>query len=606
MSGVYVLKSDVKIADLYKDLDSAKIKKIEKAAKDGFTLQELRTLEEDGIDTSLIKNNSTKGTAKKTTKTDKDVQTKAKEVKKKYCTNLAEYSGDKYKADNPELKALNEALSDSLIIDLGQEGYSKSQIIKIISIAFPNIGIELVGNDGKYTCPYGHGDEASKIYKRFTSHLLFATGEDGVTLQNKRNELAKLNAQIASNNHTMQILEVTIEALQKEVEEQINEAIEDSEDIQDENKKKAQNAVSTRLSEYKNSNGEMTYEEFQQNISGDLKGIQTKTGRALSDVVASIIDANRKMSLLKSYVAEMGELSSTNKELTTNANDVKDEIDTLIKEQAEKDKDDDDADKTDPIGFSTDSARFDFFVDKDNNSDISNTNEFLGAKDGFSEMKALDTDGDGIVTGAELDSANVMVVKTNKDGTQEIVKASSIFNATGDGIKLNSFKNANVDIGNGNTLLGTFSASVNGANMDGYQTLDTNDWLNDNYTFTDKIEGKGDYVQGDETVVESLDYSDKINIFTLTNTELEQKLNKAWTNIGITQEQTDSIISAEKAQSQAAGKKISNKFDEIAKTKEQEVTLDKDETLEKAKEAQEELDKLKEEDDKDKDKDKKD
>lgn len=586
MTGVYNLKNDVKIADLYKDLTNAQIKKIEKAAEDGFTVNELKSLEEDGIDTSLIKENSTQGeaTTKKTTKSNTDVTSKAEEIKEKYCSNLAEFSGDDYSGDNPELQALNKALDDSVVINLGQEGFTKSQIIEIISIAFPSVGIASTGEDGKYTRPYGHGEEGSQIYDRFTSHLLFATGEDSEDLLTKRNELAKLNAQIATNNHSMQILDVTIDALQKEVEDQINEAIEDSEDIQEENKKKAQDAVSNRLSEYKNSNGKMTYEEFQQNISSDLSGISTKTGRKLSEVVVSMIDANHKMNLLKGYVSEMSELTSNNEALTTQANSVKDEITELVKEQAENaGSADSDAECTDPIGFSTDTARFDFFIDKDNNSDISNANEFLGAENGFSEVKALDTDSDGIVTGEELDSANVMVVKTNSDGTQEIVKASSVFSSDGDGINLSSYQNTNEDIGNGNTLLGTFSATVNGNSMEGYQTLDSNEWLDSNYDFTDKIEGKGDYAQGDDYVEEAVDFSDKINIFTLKNTELEENLSKAWTNLGLTQDQAEQLISIKQSESEIAGTKISDKFEEIAKAQEEEQQAQEDEVLEKAK-----------------------
>jgi len=602
MTGVYNLNNNVKIADLYKDLDDKQIESIEKASKGGFTAEELKTLEEDGIDTSLIKNNSTKDDKKTTKKTqsDADVKAKAKEIAEKYAAVAG--GGDRYSAENPQLQALNDALDDGVVLQLGKEGFTKTQILSIIAEAFPSVGIAPTGEDGSYTRPYGHGAEAQKIYSRFTQHLLSATGVDSEEIQAAKTKLATINNQITSNNHNMQVLEVTIEALQEEVEEQINQAIEDSKDIQDEHKQKAQDAVSARLKEYSSSNGEMTYEQFQQNLSGDLKGLQTKSGRELSDVVCSLVDANHKMSLLKGYVSDLGELQDNNTTLTEEAKTVKTEIDDLVKEAAEKgDSADPQASCTDPIGFTTETARYDFFVDSDNNEDITNEQEFLGAKEGFSEMRALDTDNDGLVTAAELDAENVKVVKTNTDGTQEIVKASEVFKNATDGINLSSYKATNEDLGEGNTLVGTFNATLDGQSMEGYQTLDSNEWLDKNYEFTDEVDGIGRFAKDSEAIVEAYDSSDKINIFTIKNTQLDENLTKAWQAWGFSDDMTNLLNETLAQEGKNKAGKIQDKFEQIAR-KEEEKTEWSEEEMKADLEKFEKEAEVEKEDDKEKDK----
>ena len=214
MTTVYNLNGNVKIADLYKGLTEEQIQSIEEASSGGFTLDELKSLEEDGIDTSVIKNNSTKDTqgAGKSKKGDGDVTARAEEIKAKYNKTAFSGGSDPYSASNPELQALNSAMDDGIIKILANEGFTKAQILSIISQAFPSVGIAPTGTDGTYTRPYGHGEEAQKIYSRFSSHLVAATGEDSEEIKAKKAELASLNNQILSNNHEMQVLEVTIEA----------------------------------------------------------------------------------------------------------------------------------------------------------------------------------------------------------------------------------------------------------------------------------------------------------------------------------------------------------------------------------------------------------
>ena len=595
MTGVYNLNSGVKISELYKDLDKEQIESIEKASKGGFTTEELKSLEEDGIDASLIKKNSSTDDTKKATKTNEDINDKVEELKDKYFTT-AFSSGDPYKSTNPELTALNKLLDDGVVLTLGNEGFSKTQIVDIISQIFPSLGIKSKGDNGEYTRPIGHDAEAQKIFSRFSSHLVAATGTESPEIKEAREKLNSINNQIQSNNYEMQVLEVTIEALQDEVEEQVDKAIEDSEDIQEESKKKAKEAINKNLNSYTNSNGEMTYEEFQNGISSDLKGIETKSGRQLSEVVNSLLDANYKMNLLKGYVSDLSNLNKDNIQLSADAEVAKEDLDTLLKEAAESNSNDPDAECTDPIGFYNNETRYDFFVDRDKNEDISNEKEFLGAQSGFEEVKKLDSDGNNVVSASELEKANIKIVKTNIDGSQEIVDVDEIFANPNDGIHLGSYKEANEDIGEGNKLIGTFSASVNGKTLEGYQTLDTNEWLDKNYDFSDKDEGIGRFTLDSTDITEAYNADEKINIFTVRNSELESSLNEAFSIYGISDSTTKSILNLTNSEAKRKGKDIEEKFEQIAK-KEEEIAQWTEEQMKADKEKweKENKDKLEEE-----------
>ncbi len=573
MVDIFNLNNGINLQDLYKDLDESKLAKIKSAAAGGFTEEELKALKEAGIDITLIKNNSTQGTdtiTKTSKKSESDIQAKAAELKQKYNSAASSFSGDKYSASNPEVQALNNMLDDYAIADLAKEGFSKSQILQIISIAFPSVGIAPIGEDGEYTLPYGHGAEAQKIFQRFSSQLVASTGEDSEEIKAAKARLSMLNNQITANNKTMRMLETTILQLQKEVETQINDALEESEDIQEEHKSKAKKVVNKRLKEYANSKGKIDYKTFQSNINSDLDGLQTSTNHALGNVVNNLLDASYKMNLLNKHVSKLGDLSKSNKKLSKEATTVKTDLDEMVQEQMENaGGGDEQAHCTDPIGFSSKKARFDFFIDRDNNQDITNENEFLGAKDGFAEMAALDTDKDGLVTSQELDAGNVKVIKTMDDGSQSIVNASDVFTSAADGINLNSYKSTNQNIGNGNTLLGTFSATMNGQDMKGYQTLDSNKWLDANYEFTDEVAGTGRFSQDKTEVAEALDYSDKVNIFTIKNKELENKLESALSAFSITKSMIQNLTKAADKEAKRDGLNVKHEFEtKAAKEKE--------------------------------------
>ncbi len=552
------LNTGVSINNLYATATAEQIAKIEEAAKDGFTEDELQKLENEGIDTTPIKNNSTAaGTQDTANKV--SVQDKAKEIKEKYCKDLTAATGDKYNAaNNPELKAFSQAINDGLMDELGKAGYNKTEIVDIINQAFPSIGIKN-NEDGSYECPYGHGQEAKDIYSKFVEELTKVTTIDSKALLEAQNKLSKINTEIIQNNRALKGLEYNISVLQNAIEEKINDAIDKSKDIQEEQKDDAKNVVSKRLNEYTSANGNMTYEEFQKNVANDLDELAGSAGSQLSKAVAQILDAQRDMSTLNSYMAKMSNLIESNKNLTTQADEVKASIEKIKADAKSEDKD---CKRCDPIGFSDNNGtRFDFFVDKDSDGNVTNENEFLGADKGFDEMKEADADGDGKVTAQELDAKNVKVVVTNKDGSQEVKNASDILKE-GDSIDLSSYQAQNTEMDNGNALLGTFSVNKDGQTLNtGYQTLDKLDWLDDNFEFSDEINGVGRHMRTEGEVAKADDYSEKYNAFMQKFEQLKKLEQQAEAKLKINGEQIkEGISNSAKADADKKASDIENIF----------------------------------------------
>ena len=484
MSGevtAFFLKNGVKIETLFEGkVRQEQLNKINELAKDGFTEDELQTLETDGIDTDLLKDNF------EDTKTDEDIQKKGESLKEIYCSNLEEFTGDKNSYANPELQQLEKAINNGVLKNLADEGYTKLQIVEIISIAFPNTGIALK-DDGKYDVPIGHDDQAKDVYTSFTIKLLEALGEDPEEISSAKDKLNDLKAQIEQIDSEITTLEYKINREQEEIEKEIAAAIDESTEIAEEQKEEAKNAVNSALSAYTSSKGEMTYEEFQEMLKGDLDEIAGNADSKISSVVLQMINCNDKMTELTSDIKNLGDLYQKKSDLQNQASEAESELNSLIEDQKNNiSSADKDANMVDPIGFTHENTRYDFFVDKDNNNDLSNESEFLGAENGFMELINLDTNKDNKVDAAELAQSDIKVVVTNGNGSQTIKDAKDVFE-NDDFIDLASFTEKNTTLSNGNQLVGTFDVQFDDTLLDdkGYQTLDNVDWLNENYDFSD-------------------------------------------------------------------------------------------------------------------------
>ncbi len=592
----------VSIDKLFSSATSEQITKIKEASVDGFTEDELQELQNDGIDVELIKQNSKaleEAKQKSEPATQEVVDQKIAELKAKYTEGISGNDHD-YTSNNPELVAFNKAVGEGMLKDLADAGLSKSQIVDVISQVFPSIGIANQGE--KYACPNGMDADAHTIYDNFVKELAKVTQGETPEMLDLRAKIVSLSNEIVNNNANLKLLELNIALLQDEVEADIKAAIEESKEIADDQKEAANDAVKKNLSAYSGSKGEMSYEDFQKNLSRDLDEVAGTADSKMASVILKIVNSERKMATLDRYLTQMGSLMKKGESLTGELKESQTKLDSLAKTQAENPADcqtDADCQRVDPIGFASEDKRFDFFVDKDENSDITNENEFLGAEKGFDEVKALDTDNDGTVTKEELEKGNIKVVQTNADGTQEIKNVADVLK-DGDSIDLNSYNEVGEDIGNGNTLQGTFNMNVDGKTVEGYQTLDNVKWLDDNYEFTDEVEGKGRFAQGDPGVVQAEDYSEKFNIFTQKQETLRTDLDSTYNTLQLDKAEIQSeIVEVSNLEAKAQGTRIKNIFEtqkaqkekteaEKAKEEEQAEKTKKDEEAKQAEQAEQE------------------
>lgn len=509
-----------------------------------------------------------------TTKSDLTISSKEKdsviaELKAKY--SATEGGNDPYTMSNPQLQVFKQAMDDGLISELNKQGFAKNDIIDIISQVFPSIGISVTENGG-YTLPYGHDEDARELYDLFKTQI-GQVANTSPEIEALKTSIAGLENQIAYNNNQLSILEKNVEALKEEIEELIEQAIDESEEIAEEQKEEAKKIVAQELDNYTSAKGAMTYEEFQSNLAGRLDSLDSSSQSKLSSITIKLLNAESKMSSLNGYLTQMNSLQNTNSLMQEQIGTKTVEMESLQAQMIEENAncEDDCCQRTDPIGFETDGKKYDFFVDKDDNGLLSNEQEFLGAQDGWQEMAALDTNGDGKVDKSELEESDLKVVVTDESGKQSVADAADIFGDE-DSIDLNSYNELNQEMDNGNALLGTFGLTFGGEKIEGYNTLDTLDWLDDNYEFSDKDMGIGRFAQS-ETIVQddqSSYFAQMISQFNQEYENLELKLEGAWSTIGVSRDEVTSAISEQMRQeAQEQAEKLEDQLAKYDKEKDE-------------------------------------
>ena len=223
--------------------------------------------------------------------------------------------------------------------------------------------------------------------------------------------------------------------------------------------------------------------DLQANIQAGLQagGFDEEMSAILSDLVVT----NTKMVTMDSLLSELGVINGQMKMLDTEMAN----LDKVIEEQEKAAEEAANCNPCDPIGFKNeDGTTFEFVVDKDGNGELSNFSEFLGSENFFDEMVALDGDGSGDVTNEELNDAGVMVLVKDANGNQELKSIEEAFGGEDVNVNLNSYAEAGEGAvaENGQTLLGNFDISVGDDTYEGYSTLDSAEYLLENYTFTDE------------------------------------------------------------------------------------------------------------------------
>lgn len=312
-----------------------------------------------------------------------------------------------------------------------------------------------------------------------------ATAEDAELEANKEKK-AELQAQWDALNSSAETIKETVEKLSEEIKTSLDEAIEAQKEITEEEQERVKELVSTQIEQFKKdkeAGKDVKMSDLQANIKAGLAegGFDEEMSTILSDLVVT----NTKMVTMDSLLDELGVINGQMKMLDTEMANLDKVIEEQEKAAAEAAAN---CNPCDPIGFKDeDGTTYEFVVDKDGNGELSNFSEFLGSENFFDEMVALDADGSNDVTNEELTNAGVQVLVTNADGSQELKSIEEAFGGEEVNVDLASYTEAEEGAvaENGQQLLGNYDISIGDDTYEGYSTLDSEEYLLNNYTFTD-------------------------------------------------------------------------------------------------------------------------
>jgi hypothetical protein len=304
-------------------------------------------------------------------------------------------------------------------------------------------------------------------------------------------ELARLNEEKTRVDEQIAEREERAETLKKQIKTQIAKALDEAAEYTKAQKEEIDAIVDNLITKFEN--GEITKEEMQEQLGTALIDIKPELSEAVKAIMTGV---DVLLDELKSVAAELNGLYIRSDALQGQINVTTARLEKLETEKANCPPPE--PVRCDPIGFVVDGKICDFIIDRNKDGKFNNESEFLGAQSNWDEMVALDVNSDGVVSAEEMKNAGVQVLVTNEDGTQEIVDVDNdALNV--EKVDLASYQSANEELGDENTLLGVFGITVAGRQADGYNTLDTVDWLDKNYSnmFTDKAERKGRFANAD-------------------------------------------------------------------------------------------------------------
>lgn len=398
-----------------------------------------------------------------------------------------------------------------------------------------------------------------------------ATGSE--TSEQIKEELDELKEERSENYEKMKKIEGEIEKLADQAKANITKAVAAQRAEIKEHEEETQATVQENIQAYIDANKEggegMTREQLQENIKGSLSDIPN-----IGDAVSAAIAANDELNKIDAHLVDLRALiqDTHSLEIQINAKEAEYESVKAAEEAAAEAA----KNSCDPIGFTMgegeNQAQYDFIID---DGAFDSTNDFLGAENQWTEMINLDTDGDNIVSTAELQAGNIKAVKTNADGTQEIVDLASEFGEDFS-IDLSSYTqggshsavNTTSDHDNDGVmdqeLLGTFNVNANGQTISGYNTLDDVEYLTENYNIA----------AGTETEDKAQDFSDALKIhakFEKEYTELSEQLRGELREVFINFGQTDEVIEEfQTIETEKAGKEVEQFNDKIGYVRKEE------------------------------------
>ena len=221
MANPIFLNLGIKVDDIYKNLDDNLINEIKKASADGFTTAELQSLEEDGIDVSLIEDN---------------------------CTD----------------------------------------------------------------------NETTEI-----------KDTDNEQIREAKEKLQNINKNILDKTAEIRVLEGEILLLEDEINETFLDNINKNEELEQEQKEAIAKAQKEEMAKYTSSQGEMSEDEFKDNLSSRLKGLDSEFGSKFAKIANDILDNECNKAKLAGMVSKQENLSAEVNTLKTEANTLSTQIDTL-------------------------------------------------------------------------------------------------------------------------------------------------------------------------------------------------------------------------------------------------------------------------------------
>ena len=371
-------------------------------------------------------------------------------------------------------------------------------------------------------------------------------GEESTKIQE---EIDALEEEKDANYEKIEKIEAEIEALTKKAEENIMKAAKVQEEKVAEHEEETQAAVEENINAYVEANKEggkgMTREELQAGIKSSLSNVPE-----VGDAISAAIEANAQITEIDTKLGDLNSLIADTKEIESKIEAKTQQKDACEKaEEAEAKAAEEAAKCCDPIGFTmgegAEQTQYDFIVD---DGAFDSTSDFLGAENQWAAMQELDTDGDQVVSAAELEAGNIKMVKTDAEGNQSVVSIAEEF---GEDFSINlasyqeggshSAIDSTTDADNDGTvdqeLLGTFSMNVNGQEIQGYNTLDDTDWLAENYGLSTETAAKEESAKLDESSY-SMELKQHVNFFntyTQKVEDLKEELKATWVTLGQTE-----------------------------------------------------------------------
>ncbi len=390
----------------------------------------------------------------------------------------------------------------------------------------------------------------------------------------------KLEEEKEANMKKMEKLEKKIEQKAKDAEEHIIEAGKKREAQVEEYEDDAKRAVREQVNAYVEANKEggdgMTREQLQQNIAGALP-----QAPAAAAIIGALTAASEEINEMDNYLSQLNGLIKDTQKLEADISSIDGQIEAAQAAEDAATNCPPPRECTDPIGFNTEDAQYEFIVD---DGSFDTTSDFLGANNQWAEMQALDTDGDKTVTADELKAGNIKAVKTGKDGSQEVVDIASEF---GDdfSVDLNSYDSNGTfeGLNEAQDLQGTFNVNIAGQDVKGFNTLDDVSYLENKYGITDDMNGASAVTQAAqeatgeaEEISEDLKpHVDFFNLYTEKSAELKEQLDAGYEEFDFSKEEIDGIKQTTKREADVEAQRFMATLD--SEDEEEEKVEDKEE-----------------------------